>query len=86
MACLEAMAMGLPVITTPVGAMPEIVRHKINGLITPIGDIKQLTWSIDQLISNNTLRSAISDNNPKYIRDNFDISVITERLMNILSN
>ena len=86
MACLEAMAMGLPVIITPVGAMPEIVKHKINGLITPIGDTEQLTLSIDQLISNNTLRSTISGYNPKYIRDNFDINVITERLMNILSN
>lgn len=43
---LEAMATGLPVITTPVGAIPEIVEAGVNGFLVTPGDYKALAEKI----------------------------------------
>ncbi len=43
---VEAMALGLPVIATPVGATSELVRDKITGLLVPPGDSAALIAAI----------------------------------------
>ncbi len=45
---LEAMFSGLPVLATPVGAVPEIIQHRINGLIVDKG-LEQITQTLCQL-------------------------------------
>lgn len=56
MAILEAMSWGLPVITTPVGGIPELVVAYENGLLVKPGDIQQLSAAILSLITNEELR------------------------------
>ncbi|RCJ32942.1 glycosyl transferase family 1 [Nostoc minutum NIES-26] len=56
MAILEAMSWGLPVITTPVGGIPELVVPNENGLLVKPGDIQQLSAAILSLITNEELR------------------------------
>jgi glycosyltransferase involved in cell wall biosynthesis len=51
MAMLEAMAWGLPVICTPVGSIPEIVRDGFNGLLIQPGEVSQLGHAIVQLVA-----------------------------------
>ncbi len=45
----EAMAAGLPVITTDVGALREQVEHQVNGLIVPPSDVAALKNAIETL-------------------------------------
>ena len=45
-AILEAMAAGCPVIATAVGGVPEIVRHRQNGLLVPPEDAASLAAAI----------------------------------------
>jgi glycosyltransferase involved in cell wall biosynthesis len=56
MALLEAMSWALPVITTPVGGIPELVTSGENGLLVNPGDIQQLSNAILSLIKDQKLR------------------------------
>ncbi len=49
-AILEAMAMGLPVVATAVGGIPEAVEHDRTGLLVPPEDGSALAAAIDDLL------------------------------------
>jgi glycosyltransferase involved in cell wall biosynthesis len=53
---VEAMALGLPSVATPVGAVPEIIADGVNGRLIPLGDAKSLTAGIAMLASDRDLR------------------------------
>lgn len=52
---LEAMSYGLPILSTPVGGIPEIVENGVNGFLFQPGDKKAMQNSIDKLINDSTL-------------------------------
>ncbi len=49
---LEAMAAALPVISTTVGGVPEIVQHAVTGLLVPPEDANALGGAICRVVSN----------------------------------
>ncbi len=56
MAILEAMGCGLPVISTPVGGIPEIITAGKNGLLVQPGDIAGLQQAIQHLVEDRSTR------------------------------
>jgi glycosyltransferase involved in cell wall biosynthesis len=56
MALLEAMSWGLPVITTPVGGIPELVICGTNGLLVNPGEIDELSAALQSLVTSEQLR------------------------------
>ena len=50
-AVIEAMAHALPVITTNIGALPEVVEHGHTGWLVEPGSTAQLAWRINQLLA-----------------------------------
>lgn len=59
----EALACGLPVITTKVKGLPEIIKDKINGYLIEPGDYKDLAEKIIFLFKNDPERTKISRKN-----------------------
>lgn len=59
-ALLEAMAMGVPPISFSCESGPdEIVRHEVDGLLVPAGDVERLAQAIASLITNPAERTAM---------------------------
>lgn len=56
MALLEAMAAGLPSITSPVGGIPDVFTHGAEGLLVQPGDVPAITHAMAQLISDAAFR------------------------------
>jgi glycosyltransferase involved in cell wall biosynthesis len=56
---IEGMANGLAVVTTPVGAVEDIVTDGESGLIVPIGDARALANALRRLIEDRELRKQL---------------------------
>jgi glycosyltransferase involved in cell wall biosynthesis len=68
---LEAMSWSVPVITTPVGGIPELVKHGINGLLVPPGDVKRLEDAMLTLAGDDAMRWKIGRAGRKSIEESF---------------
>jgi rhamnosyltransferase len=60
----EAFMAGVPVITSDIGGMAELVKHKVNGLLFKVGDSEDLHRKIMILIENPRLLRELSINIP----------------------
>ena len=84
MALLEAMVSGLAVITTPVGANKEIIRHLENGILINPGDREMLYYYIKLLLLDKSLREKISKNARKFAIENFHPDIIRKKFLEII--
>lgn len=57
------MAAGLPIISTPVGALPEVIEEGINGFLINPGDYQALARRIVRLCQDEQLRLQIGHTN-----------------------
>ncbi len=57
---LEAMASGTAVIATHVGGIGEVIENRINGLLVSPNNPDELYRSMEQLLSDDTLRSQLA--------------------------
>lgn len=85
-AIMEAMVMGIPIITTDISENRDIIKHKKNGLLFPIGDINFVLENIELCINNNQLMNSLGKNARKEALRKFDISIITKRFAKFYDN
>jgi glycosyltransferase involved in cell wall biosynthesis len=52
---MEAMAAGLPVVSTSIGGIPEMVIQNETGFLVPPGDVTALAGAIEKIISDRSL-------------------------------
>jgi glycosyltransferase involved in cell wall biosynthesis len=83
MAVLDAWSYGLPVITTPVGGLPDILEDGVNSLVFVPGDIQELSKCLKLLIENPELKTKISKKSLELSEEYFSVSKITQRLDSI---
>lgn len=79
MTILEAMAAGVPVIATRVGAIPRIIHHERTGLLVDKGDVAGLQNEIERLLKNPELRMDLGRRGQAFVAENASIEKVTER-------
>ncbi len=81
---IEAMAIGLPVISTDVGGIPFLIENEIDGLLSPPKDIITFTEKIQLLLETPVLASTISKN-ARIKAEKFDWTQVKTLWSDILS-
>ena len=66
---LDAMAYGLPIVTTEAGGIPEIVRNEFNGLTAPVQDPQKLCEQVVRMLNETDLRLTLVENAKKFVKD-----------------
>ncbi len=72
---LEAMAMGLPCVSTNVNAIPEAIKNLDTGIIIEPGDPARLAHAINLLAENHELRLSIAEAGKRFVLNNFDQNI-----------
>ncbi|MEM1024813.1 MAG: glycosyltransferase [Myxococcota bacterium] len=57
---MEAMLHGLPVVTTAIGGGSELVRHEVDGVHVPVGDIEAIARRVGELLWDENKSGALS--------------------------
>jgi glycosyltransferase involved in cell wall biosynthesis len=83
-AIMEAMAHGLPVVSTNHAGIPEIVRHGITGLLVEEGDARKMAVALRELTDKPAIRSRLGDAGWQLAHEEFGWEVERERLRGIL--
>ena len=83
---LEAMALGLPIITRSVGGVKDFFENKKNGFITSSKDPNIFARYLIELIDNEKLMKTISDHNMKLSQKLFSPENVSRRIIEILNN
>ena len=81
MAILEAMAAGLPIVSTPVGGIPEIIADGDNGFLVEPGDVEGLTDKLAILATDRRLRQEMGRRSREIAERKLDVRPYVERLV-----
>jgi rhamnosyl/mannosyltransferase len=81
---LEAMACGLPVITTELGTGTSVVNvHERTGLVVPPRDVSNLTAAILRLLQDAELRTVFGRNARERAVAEYDVAAMFKRMATV---
>lgn len=82
---LESMAQGVPVVTVPVGGVPEVVKHMENGVLLENYNPESLAREIEKLIKNKSLYTELSKNSIETIKNKFSLERMTQGFLDVVN-
>jgi glycosyltransferase involved in cell wall biosynthesis len=77
MVVLEAMAAGLPVVATRVGAIPDMVEDNVNGFVVDVKSVNQLIEKIDFLLCHPETGTKMGLANQEKVEAHYSISQVS---------
>ena len=80
----EAGAAGLPLVSTRMAAIPEVVREGETGLLIPPGDAEALTVALRTLVEQPELRARLGARATELVTERFDSARNTQQLLDLL--
>ena len=82
-AIMEAMAMGMPIVSTLHSGIPELVQDEISGFLVPEKDVEILCTKLAFLVENSDLWTELGRAGRHYIEKNYNINILNDNLENI---
>ncbi|WP_316844697.1 glycosyltransferase family 4 protein [Pedobacter psychrodurus] len=83
MAILDALGYGVPIVTTPVGGIPDVLTNRETALFVPPGDVQALSLALDTLMSDPQLIQQLSDSGTSLAIEKFGLKEIMKKIANI---
>lgn len=80
---LEAQALGVPIVATKVGGIPEVVKDGITGILVPPRNPKAMAEAIINLLKDKCLRENMSKEAKKWIDNRFSAEAMVNRISNL---
>ena len=77
---LEALAAGCPVVATPVGGVPEVIKDRQTGLLAPVDQPEALAERIAELRRDSALRERLSEAGSALVRIKYHQSTVIAQL------
>jgi len=74
LALLEAMAAGLPVVSTAVGGIPEVIEDDTSGLLAPFGSARALAERVVRLAADPGLRERLGQAGRRRVESEFGVA------------
>jgi len=82
---LEAMACGLPVISTRVGGSIDVIEDGINGLLVDVGNEEQLIYVISSVLNDTSMAVRLGENARKTVVERYNLDKIVETYVKLYS-
>jgi glycosyltransferase involved in cell wall biosynthesis len=86
LALIEAMACGLPVISTPVGGIQEIITDRQNGLLVEPRNFQQLEGAICALLADTAFRGSLGKAAAHTVKERYCEEIVTAKYAELFSN
>ncbi len=83
-ALVEALYMGVSVVSTPISGIPELITSEVNGLLVPPQDSTALAAALARLLDNPSLRERLAVAGRLTVLERFDMAQNTTRLLHLL--
>jgi len=80
---IEAMALGIPVVSTNVGGIPYLLEHNSNALLCNDNDLKSMTEQIKRLFIESDLATNLSENAKQTVKG-FDWEIVKKQWLDLL--
>lgn len=78
-ALLEAGALGVPVVATPVGGIPQTIVDGEHGVLVPVGDVPALERALCRLLADPATAATLGGNLQRRVADEFSGARVAQR-------
>ncbi|MFY0543707.1 glycosyltransferase family 4 protein [Brevibacillus sp. H7] len=85
-AVIEAQVAGKPVVVSSAGGIPEMVKHGITGLLSPVAQSNAMYENLKQLLQNTSLRASLAENGQKTAIEQWSVENMVKRLEDVYHN